>query len=39
MSTYYPIFLDLTKRHCLVVGGGVVAEQKVQGLRAAVAFG
>src|SRR5262245_60335194 len=29
---YYPIFLDLQARPCLVVGGGEVAERKVQSL-------
>jgi len=29
---YYPIFLDLTGRPCIVVGGGLVAERKVEGL-------
>lgn len=29
---YYPMLLDLTGRHCLVVGGGNVAERKVNTL-------
>ncbi len=29
---FYPIFLNLVGRPCAVIGGGVLAEQKVQGL-------
>lgn len=31
---YYPIFLALAGRPCLVIGGGAVAERKVEGLLA-----
>ncbi len=27
--TYYPLFLDITDKQCLVIGGGKVAERKV----------
>ena len=30
--SFYPICLDLEAKHCVVVGGGKVAERKVQGL-------
>ncbi len=32
MDKYYPIFLKIEQRLCVVVGGGAVAERKVKGL-------
>ncbi len=35
--SYYPIFLDLRGKACLVVGGGDIATRKVEGLLSAAA--
>lgn len=35
MSAYYPIYLQLSDQPCVVIGGGKIAEGKVQGLLAA----
>jgi siroheme synthase-like protein len=32
--SYYPIFLEMKDRRCVVIGGGAVAERKVEGLVA-----
>ncbi|MBI2412236.1 MAG: bifunctional precorrin-2 dehydrogenase/sirohydrochlorin ferrochelatase [Deltaproteobacteria bacterium] len=32
---YYPVFLDIKGRQCLVIGGGAVALRKIEGLLSA----
>ena len=32
MPFYYPVYLDLRRRRCLIFGGGEVAERKIQNL-------
>ncbi|MGH7797909.1 MAG: precorrin-2 dehydrogenase/sirohydrochlorin ferrochelatase family protein [Candidatus Binatia bacterium] len=35
---YYPIFIDVSRRRCLVIGGGAVAQRRIEGLLAARAI-
>ncbi len=37
MNTYYPIYVQLREQPCIVIGGGKIAEGKVEGLLAAEA--
>ncbi len=37
MNTYYPIYVQLREQPCVVIGGGKIAEGKVDGLLAAKA--
>ena len=37
MNTYYPVYIQMREQPCIVVGGGKVAEAKVDGLLAAEA--
>jgi precorrin-2 dehydrogenase/sirohydrochlorin ferrochelatase len=32
MASYYPVFLDLSGRSCVIIGGGLIAEGKVRNL-------
>jgi precorrin-2 dehydrogenase/sirohydrochlorin ferrochelatase len=33
MPAYYPVYLDLTDKLCLVIGGGTIAEDKIDKLK------
>jgi precorrin-2 dehydrogenase / sirohydrochlorin ferrochelatase len=37
MNTYYPVYIQLQDQPCVVIGGGKIAEGKVEGLLAAQA--
>jgi precorrin-2 dehydrogenase / sirohydrochlorin ferrochelatase len=37
MNTYYPVYIQLQEQRCVVIGGGKIAEGKVEGLLAAQA--
>jgi precorrin-2 dehydrogenase len=37
MNTYYPVYIELRGQSCVVIGGGKIAEGKVEGLLAAQA--
>ena len=37
MNTYYPVYIELREQPCVVIGGGKIAEGKVEGLLAAQA--
>ncbi|HEX9385472.1 MAG TPA: bifunctional precorrin-2 dehydrogenase/sirohydrochlorin ferrochelatase [Anaerolineales bacterium] len=37
MNTYYPVYIQLREQPCVVIGGGKIAEGKVDGLLAAQA--
>ena len=32
MPTFYPVFLNLTERRCVIIGGGQIAEGKISKL-------
>jgi precorrin-2 dehydrogenase / sirohydrochlorin ferrochelatase len=34
MNTYYPVYIELREQPCVVIGGGKIAEGKVEGLLA-----
>src|SRR5215211_6829160 len=37
MNTYYPVYIQLREQPCVVIGGGTIAEGKIDGLLAAQA--